>query len=55
MLLDKDNKHIFKEGIAEFEKILVQKALERTNNNQVLAAKLLGIARDTLRKKIILD
>jgi len=55
MLLDKDNKHIFKEGIAEFEKILVQKALERTNNNQVLAAKLLGIARDTLRKKIIPD
>ncbi|MFH0732398.1 MAG: helix-turn-helix domain-containing protein [Candidatus Omnitrophota bacterium] len=38
--------------IAHFEKILIEKALEETYGRQVLAAKLLGLNRNTLRKKI---
>ena len=34
------------------EKILVKKTLEKTNGNQVQAAKLLGISRNTLRHRI---
>ncbi len=41
------------EGISmeEFEKELLKKALEKTNNNQTRAAQLLGISRDTFRYK----
>jgi nitrogen regulation protein NR(I) len=52
VLLNKGDENIYKEGIAVFERILIKKALELTNNNQVLTAKLLGIARNTLRSKI---
>jgi nitrogen regulation protein NR(I) len=51
-LLNKGEPNIYKEGIAAFERILISKALEMSNNNQVLTAKLLGIARNTLRSKI---
>ena len=36
----------------EFERILIQLVLERTHSNQSFAADLLGINRNTLRKKI---
>ncbi len=36
----------------EVERILIQKALERTRGNQVQASNLLGISRNTLRKRI---
>ncbi len=52
LLLQKGNENTYKDGIAAFERILVKKALEMTNNNQVLTAKLLGISRNTLRSKI---
>jgi DNA-binding NtrC family response regulator len=36
----------------EVERILIQKALEKTRGNQVQASNLLGISRNTLRKRI---
>ncbi|MFO7727215.1 MAG: helix-turn-helix domain-containing protein, partial [Desulfonatronovibrio sp.] len=39
-------------GIVESEKKLVEKALQATGNNKTQAAKLLGISREGLRKKI---
>lgn len=38
--------------LAEFERPLIAIALEETRGNQVAAARLLGINRNTLRKKI---
>ena len=52
MILQKGGKNIYKDGVATFERILVEKALEMTKNNQVLTSKLLGISRNTLRSKI---
>ena len=51
-ILRKGGENIYRNAIAIFEHILVKKALELTNQNQVSASKLLGIARETLRKKI---
>ena len=39
-------------ALAEFEKPLLEHALRETEGNQVRAAQLLGINRNTLRKKI---
>ena len=55
LLLKKGGVYIYKNGVSEFERILVRKALEMTNSNQVLTAKLLGISRNTLRSKIDKD
>jgi two-component system nitrogen regulation response regulator GlnG len=38
--------------IPSVERVLVTEALRETGNNQVQAAKLLGITRATLRKRI---
>lgn len=38
--------------ISYIEKMLIEKALERSFGNQVIAAKILGINRNTLRAKI---
>jgi Fis family transcriptional regulator len=43
---------MFDEAIGEFEKRFIKRALERTNGNQCRAAKLLGIHRNTLSRKI---
>ena len=43
----------FQEIIEKIEKTMIQKALELTNGNQVRAAELLKISRNTLRKKMI--
>ncbi|MEW6410708.1 MAG: sigma-54 dependent transcriptional regulator [Nitrospirota bacterium] len=43
---------VFQEAISTFERLLVKRALELTNGNQVHAARLLDIARNTLRSKI---
>lgn len=50
-ILRKGGQHIYRDSVLAFETLLVKRALELTGNNQVLAAKLLGISRNTLRAK----
>ncbi|MBI4687748.1 MAG: sigma-54-dependent Fis family transcriptional regulator [Nitrospirae bacterium] len=50
--LKKEDSDVYKKAISSFEGIMIKKALELTKNNQVLAAKLLGISRNTLREKM---
>jgi nitrogen regulation protein NR(I) len=52
MLLGKGGPEIYKNAVNTFEGLLVKKALEITGNNQALAARLLGISRNTLRGKL---
>lgn len=52
LLLEKGGSGIYKNSVAAFERLLVEKALKVTDNNQVLTAKLLGISRNTLRNKV---
>ena len=48
-----DNKgNIYKSVINETERLLIEKALKQTNGNQILAARILGLNRNTLRAKI---
>jgi len=44
---------IYKTAIEAVERPLIEKALERTFGNQVKAAKILGIHRNTLKTKIV--
>jgi len=46
---------VYKKAVSRYEQLLVKKALELTGNNQALAAKLLGISRNTLREKMSPD
>ncbi|MBI5050066.1 MAG: sigma-54-dependent Fis family transcriptional regulator [Nitrospirae bacterium] len=50
--LQKGGEDIYKGAISAFEHFMVKKALELTKNNQAMAAKLLGISRNTLREKM---
>jgi len=43
---------LFDEAVSEFEKKFIKRVLERTNGNQLRAAKVLGIHRNTLSRKI---
>jgi two-component system nitrogen regulation response regulator GlnG len=43
---------IYRCVIDQTEKILIEKALERASGNQIMAAKILGLNRNTLRYKI---
>ncbi|MBV7260281.1 nitrogen regulation protein NR(I) [Erythrobacter crassostreae] len=43
---------VYSQALAAFEKPLIEHALSETNGNQLRAAKLLGINRNTLRKRI---
>ena len=43
---------VYPKAIADTEKILIEKALERSFGNQLVAAKILGINRNTLHSKI---
>ncbi len=45
---DKNNNGIW----SEVERLLIKQALEKTGGNQVRASKLLGISRNTLRKRM---
>ncbi len=51
-LLLRGEADIYKNSVSAFERLMVKKALELTKNNQVMAAKLLGISRNTLREKL---
>ena len=46
------NGQIYKSVIGDTERILIERALERTSGNQIMAARLLGLNRNTLRTKI---
>lgn len=43
---------LFEEAIGEFEKRFIKRTLERAQGNQCRAAKMLGIHRNTLSRKI---
>ena len=43
---------IYRAVIGDIEKSLIEKALEYTSGNQITAARLLGINRNTIRTKI---
>ena len=43
---------IYHAAVGDMEKSLIEKALEYTSGNQITAAKLLGINRNTIRTKI---
>ena len=43
---------LLEEAVFEFEKKFIKRALERANGNQSRAAKLLGIHRNTLSRKV---
>ena len=43
---------VYRLVIDRTEKILIEKALERAGGNQIVAAKILGLNRNTLRYKI---
>jgi Fis family transcriptional regulator len=43
---------LFDEAVSELEKRFIKRMLERTHGNQSRAAKLLGIHRNTLSRKI---
>lgn len=47
-----ENKDLYRTTIGATEKALIEKTLERTFGNQIKAAKILGINRNTLRSKI---
>lgn len=51
-ILHTGERDIYKKTVSMFESILVRNALELTNNNQAMAARLLGISRNTLREKM---
>ncbi len=43
---------IYRAIIEEAERILIEKALERSDGNQIMASKILGVNRNTIRSKI---
>lgn len=43
---------LFDEAVGEFEKRLIKRALDQTDGNQCKAAKMLGIHRNTLSRKV---
>ena len=43
---------LFDEAVGEFEKKFIKRVLDRTNGNQSRAARVLGIHRNTLSRKI---
>ena len=46
------DKEIYDNVISHVEKLILEKVLERSYGNQVMAAKILGLNRNTLHKKI---
>ena len=45
---------LFDEAVTEFEKKFIKRVLDRSNGNQSRAARMLGIHRNTLSRKIYL-
>ena len=51
LLISEDGK-IYRSVINQTEKVLIEKVLQQTAGNQILAARKLGLNRNTLRTKI---
>ena len=51
-LLNNNNKNIYSAIIEKVEKSLIENILDYTNGNQLKASEILGLNRNTLRKKI---
>lgn len=47
-----DKKELYRTAIEAAERVLIERALERTFGNQLKASKILGINRNTVRAKI---
>jgi DNA-binding protein Fis len=47
-----DNGILYSDALAEFEKRFIERILQRHNGNQSRAAKVLGIHRNTLSRKV---
>jgi DNA-binding protein Fis len=47
-----DHGILFEEAVTEFEKKFIKRVLDRSNGNQSRAARVLGIHRNTLSRKI---
>jgi DNA-binding protein Fis len=52
LLLGQNSGELYKTTVEDIEKTLISSVLERTEGNQLKAAKILGINRNTLRAKI---
>ncbi len=52
LLLGQNSGELYKVTVEDMEKSLISSVLERTEGNQLKAAKILGINRNTLRAKI---
>ena len=52
MFMSADRSEVYKTVIEAIERPLIERALERTFGNQLKAAKILGIHRNTLKIKI---
>lgn len=52
LFTDEPNGKVYRLVIDRIEKILIEKALERSGGNQIVASKILGLNRNTLRYKI---
>ena len=50
--LKNDPGEIYDDAVGSIEKMLIEKALERTEGNQITAARMLGLNRNTIRTKI---
>jgi two-component system, NtrC family, nitrogen regulation response regulator GlnG len=50
---DGDPRNLYQKVVAEMEKPLIELALKRARGNQVHAARILGLNRNTLRKKLV--
>ncbi|MFC1708768.1 helix-turn-helix domain-containing protein [Candidatus Omnitrophota bacterium] len=46
------DKELYDKVISHVEKLIIEKMLERSYGNQVMASKMLGLNRNTLHKKI---
>ena len=52
MIMNAEIGTVYKNAVETIERPLIEKVLERTFGNQIKAAKILGINRNTLRSKI---
>jgi DNA-binding protein Fis len=52
LLLSTSTPNLYHEAVSLFERILIKEAIKKHTDNQVKAAEVLGISRNTLRSKL---